>query len=124
MVAAIYNVIGVIHRKKGNYDTADEFHQKVLEILQSSVGSDHPHVAAEFFEIGLLEVERQNYSLAEDNFRLALDIRSRRLGPEHPKVADVLDKYAELLRDLDRSSEAEQLELRSEAIRKTVNDDQ
>ncbi len=59
-----------------------------------------------------------------DNFCRALDIRSRRLGPEHPKVADVLDKYAELLRDLDRTSEAEQLELRSETIRKTVNDDQ
>ena len=114
----------MINRKEGNYDTADEFHKKALEILQSSVGSDHPHVAAVLLEIGLLDVERQNYSLAEDNFRLALDIRSRRLGPEHPKVADVLDKYAELLRDLDRFSEAEQLELRSEAIRKTVNDDQ
>jgi hypothetical protein len=81
-------------------------------------------VAAVLLEIGLLDVERQNYSLAEDNFRLALDIRSRRLGPEHPKVADVLDRYAELLRDLDRTSEAEELELRSEAIRKTVSGDQ
>jgi hypothetical protein len=88
------------------------------------VGSDHPHVAAVLLEIGLLDVERQSYSLAEDNFRLALDIRSRSLGPDHPKVADVLDKYAELLRDLDRTSEAEELELRSEAIRKTVNDDE
>ena len=35
-----------------------------------------------------------------------------------------LDKYAELLRVLDRASEAEKLELRSEAIRKTVNDDE
>jgi hypothetical protein len=88
------------------------------------VGSDHPHVAAVSLEIELLDVERQNYSMAEDNFRLALDIRSRRLGPNHSKVADVLDIYAEFLRVLDRTSEAEELELRSEAIRETANDDE
>ncbi len=78
-------------------------------------------MATVLLEIGLLHVERKDYSLAEDNFRRALDIQSRQLGPDHPKVANVLDRYAELLRDLDRTSEAEELELRSEAIRKTAN---
>ncbi len=39
------------------------------------------------------------------------------LGPEHPQVATVLANYADLLRKMNRDSEAEKLEARAQAIR-------
>ena len=75
-------------------------------------------------DLGLLYAKRKDYSLAEESFRRALDIRERAFVVSHPKIAEVLDAYAELLRELDRTSEAEELELRSENIRNPGNNGQ
>jgi tetratricopeptide (TPR) repeat protein len=113
--------MGVINRKEGDYNAAEELHRKALEILKASVGSDHPHVATVMLDLGLLHTIRKDYILAEESYRRALDIRDRKLAANHPKIAEVLDAYAELLRSLDRTSEAAELELRSEAIRSFEN---
>ena len=57
----------------------------------------------------------------ESNLRQALDIRERKFGIENPKVASTLESYAALLRELGRNSEADEMEIRTEAIRKKAS---
>ena len=57
------------------------------------------------------------YAKAEPLYQGALAIYKKALGPEHPGVATCLKNYASLLRKMDRSQEAGQLEARAQAIR-------
>jgi hypothetical protein len=47
----------------------------------------------------------------------SLAIREKALGPEHPNVALSLKNYADLLREIGRSEEAQEMEARAQAIR-------
>ena len=58
-----------------------------------------------------------NYAQAEPLYRRALAILTKAVGPEHPNVATMLGNYADLLRKMDRDSEAEKMEARAQAIR-------
>jgi len=58
-----------------------------------------------------------NYAEAEPLFKRALSITERALGPDHPDVANVLENYADLLRDTERAQEAASMEARAELIR-------
>ncbi len=74
-----------------------------------------------FFEVpnnlALLYYAQGQYSQAEPLYQRALAIREKTLGPEHPKLATSLENYAALLRKLDRTAEAESMEVRAKAIR-------
>jgi hypothetical protein len=54
---------------------------------------------------------------AEPLYQRALAIWEKALGPEHPDVATSLENYAALLRKLDRTAEAETMEVRAKAVR-------
>ncbi len=57
------------------------------------------------------------YPEAEPLYQRALAIWEKALGPEHPNVATVLENYAALLRQMNRNSEAAEMEARVKAIR-------
>ena len=59
------------------------------------------------------------YREAEPLYQRSLAIREKALGPDHPNVATSLENYAALLRKLDRTAEAETMEVRAKAIRAT-----
>ena len=50
-------------------------------------------------------------------FQRALEIREEKLGADHPAVALLIEKYAPLLRLLDREEEAAGLEAKAKEIR-------
>ncbi len=54
---------------------------------------------------------------AEPLYERSLKIREKALGDEHPKVAQSLENFALLLRDTERTSEAEAMEARARTIR-------
>lgn len=59
----------------------------------------------------------QKEATANSIYQRALEIREKALGPEHPDVAASLENYADLLRKTNREAQAEELEVRAEAIR-------
>ena len=48
-----------------------------------------------------------------------LSIREKAVGREHPDLVEVLEDYADLLHEMGRSGEADELEDRARAIRNT-----
>jgi len=61
------------------------------------------------------------YAETEPLYMRALAIREKALGPEHPDTAQVLKHYANLMRKLNRESEAAELEARAKGIREKTN---
>ena len=59
----------------------------------------------------------RKYSDAKPLFLRALAIREKTLPPNHLDTVTYLENYASLLREMQRTAEAAQLEARSKAIR-------
>ena len=57
------------------------------------------------------------YAEAEPLFQRGLAIREAALGSSHLALATSLESYAALLRETERTDEAEELEARAQAIR-------
>jgi tetratricopeptide (TPR) repeat protein len=74
-------------------------------------------VAVSLNNLAKLYYAQGQYAQAEPLYRRALAIKEKALGPEHPNVATTLANYADLLRKLDRTAEAETMEARAKAIR-------
>ena len=77
-------------------------HRGILQALDSL--ASHAHQLA-------------HYADAEAYYKQALEARRELLGPDHPRTAGTLEKYAMLLRQLERKDEAQNLEKRAAAIR-------
>ena len=74
-------------------------------------------MATSLNNLGLLYLAQGKYAEAEALYQRALAILEKSLGPEHPDVAQVLENYADLLRETGRGEEASSMEARAQAIR-------
>ncbi len=85
---------------------------------ESSLGLDHPDVAACLHYLAEIMRHDGRFDQAETNYKRALDIRTKSLGPNHPDVAHSLEGYALLLAATYREMEAEHMKVCAEAILK------
>jgi tetratricopeptide (TPR) repeat protein len=70
----------------GNYSMALSYFEKVLEIHQKSLSSDHPNLALNYYNIGEVHHSMGNYSMALSFLEKALEIQQRSLPSDHPDL--------------------------------------
>ncbi len=63
-----------------------------------------------------MQRDQGRFAEAEATYRRALDLRERVLGPNAADVAETLTSYAELLRKMGRTTEADRMAARAAAI--------
>ena len=102
--------------EQGDYDEAEKQLLRALKEAEN-FGEQDPRLAASLNNLALLYYAQGQYAEAEPFYQRSLAIWEKALGPEHPDVATILENYADLLRELDRNREAEELEERARAIR-------
>lgn len=95
------------------YEQAEHLFQRVVQISEHRLGSEHSEVAEALNNLARLCRRQSNYAKAESLFLRALHIWEQTLGPEHPCVACVLKNIAMLYKDQARYMEAERLFLRA-----------
>jgi CHAT domain-containing protein/Tfp pilus assembly protein PilF len=78
----------------GKYDEALPLGERILEIRERTLGSDHPDVARSVHNLALLYDFKGDFARSEPLYQRALVIRERVLGPEHPDVASSLNNLA------------------------------
>ncbi|MGB6851297.1 MAG: tetratricopeptide repeat protein, partial [Thermoanaerobaculia bacterium] len=74
-------------------------------------------------DYGNLLVKMEDHEKARSIFARAIEIREEKLGPDHPDLAETLEAYADLLRTIGHTSEAEELASRALAIRQDLASD-
>ncbi len=81
------------------------------------LGPDNYITAHSFFMLAYIYIDQQKYEQAEPLYQRTLKIFENTLPPDHLYIAGRLEDYASLLRNMNRTTEAEPLEERARAIR-------
>ena len=115
-VALALNNLAKIYHVQKYYDQALPLYQRSLAIFEKAVGSEHPSVGHVLNNLASLQCGRGKYAEAEVFVLRSLKIREKLLGLTHPCVGESLETYAKVLRKLNRSTEAFEVETRAKAI--------
>jgi tetratricopeptide (TPR) repeat protein len=114
--AVLCSRLARLFHAKARYGDAERESRRALAINETSVGPDHPNVAACLNNLAELLREMNRPAEAEPLLRRALSIGEVSLGPDHPGVAAGLGNLAGLLMATNRVAEAEPLYRRALAI--------
>ncbi len=95
--------------EQGKYDEAIPLAERVLEMRQKLLGTEHPDVALSLNNLAFLYFSQGRYNQAEPLLIQALEMRQKLLGTEHPDVATSLNNLALLYHSQGRYSQAEPL---------------
>ena len=98
--------------------TAPAVEQQLLATVKNaeSLGEGNPLLLSSLFSLATFYRDRQEYDKAAHQYQRALHIKEETFGPNHPDVAAILQRYALLLQEAKRSSEAANLLARADAI--------
>jgi eukaryotic-like serine/threonine-protein kinase len=117
LVAGLLHNLSEVHWARGEYAEAEAGLLRALDIGERSLGPDHLAVAASLRVLANVHRDQRRYQEAEPRYARALDIYDRAMDRPDPSVRELLLDYAQLLRALGRTGEAEALERRAAAVR-------
>jgi tetratricopeptide (TPR) repeat protein len=118
--ATALNNLAVLYHQRHRDAEAIVMFRQALSIEQEVLGPKHPQVAAGLVNLAVLHYDMGEYADTEEFYCRALAIDEIALGPQHPAIAPILEDYAKVLRKLDRTDEAVQLEARAKAMRERI----
>ncbi len=96
---------------------AEPLVERSLALLRQQKASKHGGILQTLDSLASHACSLARYADAEWYYEQVLEARQELLGPDHPRTAGTLEKYAMLLRRLERKDEAQNLEKRAAAIR-------
>ena len=92
--------------------------QQLLATIHNaeSLGPGNPLLLSSLYSLANFYQDRKEYDKAADQYERALHIKEETIGPDHPDVAAILQRYARLLQEANRPTEATNLLARANAI--------
>ena len=120
LIGDIFNKLGIINRKKGNFGLAIEQHFNALSIRKNRVGDMHYLVGRSNNNIGVIHAELGDFDSALEYYDKALEIRIRDLGENSKDVAQGYNNIAVALKNKGDYDESLLYHERALSIRKGV----
>ena len=114
--AELYQTLGTIYQKLGNFPRADSLLSEALVRRRSALGANDRDVARSLVALGLLRVDQASYDSAEALVRQALAIGRRLLPPGDPDVTRAIAALGRVLEEKGAYDDA--LPLLEEAVRR------
>jgi tetratricopeptide (TPR) repeat protein len=92
--------------------------QQLLATVKDAerLGPGNPLLLSSLYSLATYYEDRKEYDKAANQYERALTLKEAANGPNHPDVAAILQRYARLLQEAKRPSEAANLLLRADAI--------
>ena len=92
--------------------------QQLLSTIKNAegLGKGNPLLLSSIYSLANFYHERKEYDKAAEQYQRALHIKEEISGPDHPDIAAILQRYARLLQDANRPTEAANLTARADAI--------
>lgn len=100
--------LGAVKLEQGNEAEAEECFRKALEIVDRTVGADHPDLILLLNDLTRIYLRQSAFAAAEPLLLRLLEMK-RNKGEDHPEVATVLASLATVRQALGRHESAEQL---------------
>ena len=91
-VAEIFNSMGLLLEKRGDYDGAQVLYERAIKIIKYTFGPNQEHYKLGIYYNNLADLDRKrsNYDDALRVYRRALVIIEKTLGSEHSETAEIL----------------------------------
>lgn len=92
--------------------------QQLLTTIQhaETLGPGNPLLLSSLYSLANFYHERKEYEKSADQYQRALNIKESINGPDHPDLAIILQRYARVLQEAKRPTEAANLLARANAI--------
>ena len=105
ITAEIYNDLGAVYHKMGDYTQALKYYQKSLAIDKIS-STEHPDTAIDYNNLGSIYYDMGDYPRALEFHQRALAIDEKLFGTEHPDTAVDYSNLGEVYRAMGDYSQA------------------
>lgn len=116
----LMNVMGVVYRHLGLYETAEGLIERALAQRRERYGSEHVEVAESLYDLGRLRFDQGRHETAEELLRSALAQRRELLGERHLDTAETSCELSNVLTVLGEVAEAEALGLECLTVRREL----
>jgi tetratricopeptide (TPR) repeat protein len=92
--------------------------QQLLSTIKNAegLGKGNPLLLSSLYSLADFYQDRKEYDKAAEQYQRALYIKEEISGPNHPDIAAILQRYARLLQEAKRPTEAANLLARADAI--------
>lgn len=92
--------------------------QQLLSTIKNAegLGRGNPLLLSSLYSLANFYHDRKEYDKAAEQYQRALHIKEEISGPDHPDIAAILQRYARLLQEAKRPTEAANLLARANAI--------
>ncbi|MEN8904773.1 MAG: tetratricopeptide repeat protein [Clostridiales bacterium] len=107
--AKYVNNMGTLYMVKKEYGEARHYISIGLNIRESKVGKEHLLYSNSLRTLAKLEAYEGNSDLAIELFKMAIEIRKRHLGDFHPYTINIIALYLNILIDLEKLDDVEDL---------------
>lgn len=108
--------LAAVEFKLQNTDTAARLYREALSNAQESLGPNTLETAKILNGMGYLNFQQGKYDIARSYYEWAIASTTRAAGGNSPLLAACLKDYAQVLRKLDKTSDADQVESRANRI--------
>lgn len=110
-VAEVLNSMGLIKKKRADYDGAEQLYLRAIEIVKKTFGENQEHYKLGIFYNNLADLDRKRnrFDRALELYERALTSIEKTLGPQHSEAADVLHNIGQVQHQLGSFSRSTRL---------------
>jgi tetratricopeptide (TPR) repeat protein len=120
-LATSLNNLAALYHSQGKYAFAEDMYRRALVRNEKLCGEKSAEAARIFFNLAVLYSAKAAYDEAELNYKTSLAIKEELYGANDKELLANLRNYSELLRRMNRQTEAQSLEDRIKNIETTSN---
>lgn len=112
-VAEVLNSMGLVLKKRADYDGAERHYKRAIEIVRKTFGRDQEHYKLGIYYNNLADLDRKRNRF-DDALRLyerALTSIEKTLGPQHSEAAEILHNIGQVQHQLGSYEQSQSIEL-------------
>jgi tetratricopeptide (TPR) repeat protein len=101
-VAEVLNSMGLVLKKRADYDGAEEYYKRAIRIVQDTFDHNQEHYKLGIYYNNLADLDRKRnrFDDALQLYQRALTSIEKTLGPQHSEAAEILHNIGQVQHQL------------------------
>ena len=101
-IAEVLNSMGLVLKKRADYDGAERYYNRAIQIVHATFGHDQEHYKLGIYYNNLADLyrKRNQFDVALQLYRRALTSIEKTLGSQHSEAADILHNIGQVQHQL------------------------
>lgn len=109
-VAQTVNQLARLYYQGGNFEKAEYYGRLCIDLQEKLYGPEDGNLACSIHNLATLYHMQKKFEMAEPLYKRSLEIKRKAFGPEHAETTRLLKSYSDLMRNMNRLNEADELD--------------